>query len=268
MKKYVIVFIALFMVSGCEDVVEIDVPKDSTRLSIDALVRIDTSEPTTHIAVKAMGTTGFFEEIEPAVLDRIQLLDTSTNTMKDLVEDPSGSGIYVADWSTSGLVQGDFQLNILYNNEQYEAMATFVPTVPFDVLEQGDDTLFSEGETEIVLSYTDEADNEDYYLFDFGFNLYLVSEDTFYPGESFEFSYFYEDGLETGRELNISILGIDKGFYDYMGQLIAQSGGDQGPFQTPTATVRGNIINTTDPDNLAFGYFALCQEYKGTVVIE
>ncbi|MBD0776579.1 DUF4249 family protein [Maribacter sp. ANRC-HE7] len=268
MKKYVLVIFVLSFVFGCEDVVEIDVPKDDTRLSIDALIRIDTETSTTRVAVKATETTSFFEEIEPAVLDQIQLLNTSSNTITDLVEDPSGSGVYVANWPTRELMEGDFQLNILYNNEQYEATTTFVPTVPFDDLRQGDGTLFSEDETEIVVSYTDVANSDDYYLFDFGFNEYLVSEDTFYPGQSFEFSYFYEDGLEAGRNLNISILGVDETFYNYMNQLIAQSGGDQGPFQTPAATVRGNIINTTDSENLALGYFALCQEYRETIILE
>lgn len=268
MKKYVLVIIGLTLVFGCEDVVDIDVPKDDTRLSIDAMIRIDTETSTTRVAVKAAETTSFFEEIEPAVLDRIQLLNTSTNTATNLVENPSGSGVYVANWPTRELMEGDFQLSIVYNEEQYEATASFVPTVPFDDLKQGDSTLFSEDETEIVVSYTDVANSDDFYLFDFGFNEYLVSEDTFYPGQQFEFSYFYEDGLEAGMTLNISILGVDEPFYNYMNQLIVQSGGDQGPFQTPAATVRGNIINTTDSDNLALGYFALCQEYRETLILE
>jgi hypothetical protein len=53
-----------------------------------------------------------------------------------------------------------------------------------------------------------------------------------------------------------------------MNQLIVQSGGDQGPFQTPAATVRGNIINTNNLDNFALGYFAVCQEYVETIVLE
>ena len=65
-----------------------------------------------------------------------------------------------------------------------------------------------------------------------------------------------------------------------MNQLIVQSGGDQGPFQTPSATVRGNIINVTnidnidsfdnveDRDNFALGYFAVCQTFRDSIVIE
>ena len=256
------------MLVGCEDVVEVDVPKDATRLAIDALIRVDTDEPITQVQVTAKETTSFFEEIGPAQLDQIALLNTSTNTMTALVEEPNGSGRYIANWPTDQLIQGVLQLTIVYNNELYEANTAYVPSVPFDDLKEGDGTLFSEDETEILVSYTDDANRIDFYLFDFDFNEYLVSEDTFYQGQSFEFSYFYEEGLESGRELNISILGVDEAFYNYMNQLIVQSGGDQGPFQTPAATVRGNIINTSNSDNFALGYFAVCQEYAETIVLE
>ncbi len=268
MKKYLLILPLLLFSLGCEDVIEVDVPEDDPRLSIDALIRIDTDLMVTRIEVKATETTSFFEEIGPAVLDRIQLMNTTTNTATDLEEQSVNSGIYVTNWQTTDLTQGELQLNILYNGELYEANTSFVATVPFDNVEQGDGSLFSEDETEIIVTYTDVADRDDYYLFDFDFYEYLVSEDSFYQGQSFQFSYFYEEGLEAGRELNISILGVDVEFYNYMNQLIVQSGGDQGPFQTPAATVRGNIINLSDPDNLAFGYFALCQEYRETVIIE
>ena len=268
MGKYLILVLTLIMVVGCEDVVEVDVPKDETRLAIDALIRVDTDVLTTQVKVTATETTSFFEEIGPASLDEIQLINLSTNTLTDLVEEPTGSGRYVANWSTDQLIQGELQLTIRYNNELYEANTTYVPTVPFDDLKQGDGSLFSDNETEILVSYTDDLNRVDFYLFDFDFNEYLVSEDTFYQGQAFEFSYFYEEGLESGRELNLSIIGVNEAFYNYMNQLIVQSGGDQGPFQTPAATVRGNIININNLDNFALGYFAVCQEYIETIVLE
>ena len=268
MGKYLLLVLTLIMVVGCEDVVEVDVPKDETRLAIDALIRVDTDVLTTQVKVTATETTSFFEEIGPASLDEIQLINLSTNTLTDLVEEPTGSGRYVANWSTDQLIQGELQLTIRYNNELYEANTTYVPTVPFDDLKQGDGSLFSDNETEILVSYTDDLNRVDFYLFDFDFNEYLVSEDTFYQGQAFEFSYFYEEGLESGRELNLSIIGVHEAFYNYMNQLIVQSGGDQGPFQTPAATVRGNIININNLDNFALGYFAVCQEYIETIVLE
>ena len=108
-------------------------------------------------------------------------------------------------------------------------------------------------------------------MFDFDFNEYLVSEDEFYQGQPFEFSYFYDDGVQSGMEVQISLIGVDEPFFNYMNQVIVQSGGDQGPFQTPSATVRGNILNVSDEngtDNFALGYFAVCQTYTQSITLE
>ncbi len=269
MNKFIIyIVLALLLFSGCQDVIEVEVPNDKPRLSIDGLIRVNVNEPVVQIKVKATETASFFEEISPAHLSEVYIANTTNNSQIDLVEEPLGSGIYISEWPITNILQDELQLTIIFKGEVYTAKTSYIPTVPLDAIHQGDGTLFSGEETEVVLSFTDEPNREDFYLFDLDFNEYLVSEDTFYPGQSFEFSYFYEDGLESGRELNISIIGVDESFYNYMNQLIVQSGGDQGPFQTPSATVKGNIVNTTNADNFALGYFAVCQTYTNIFVIE
>ncbi|MBT8303161.1 MAG: DUF4249 domain-containing protein, partial [Bacteroidia bacterium] len=90
----------------------------------------------------------------------------------------------------------------------------------------------------------------------------------------------YDDILLEGEDLDISILGADQEFYNYMDLLIQQSEGDFGPFETPALTVRGNIFNVTDIDNIdsfdnvdnesnfPLGYFAIVQEFKETIIVE
>jgi hypothetical protein len=41
-----------------------------------------------------------------------------------------------------------------------------------------------------------------------------------------------------------------------------------GPFQSPPATLRGNIINATNFDNYALGYFRLSETDSGNYIIE
>lgn len=251
---------------GCQDVIEVEVPIDEPRLVIDGLIRLnDTESLTTLVQIKANVTSSFFENIQPVKLDGILLLNLESGNSETLSE--ISSGIYQKSVPTKLLTEGELLLLIQYNDQEYQATTTYVPAVPIDNLTQGTNTLFTGDETEIVVSFTDAPDRVDFYLFDFGFDEYLVSEDTFYLGQSFEFSYFYDGELRTGTELNISILGVDEPFYNYMTQLIVQSGGDQGPFQTPAATVKGNIVNSTDPDNFALGYFAVSQTYTSTLEI-
>lgn len=269
MKKIFYSILFLCLSYGCQDVIEVQVPIDQPRLVVDALLRIDDIQnPTTVVRITTSITSSFFGDITPAQVDQISILNTLTNTELQLPEDTVGSGVYRRDIATEFLTSGQLLLKINYNGQVYEASTSFVPSVPIDTLVQGTNTLFNNDETEIIISFTDAPDRVDFYLFDFDFNEYLVSEDTFYPGQSFQFSYFYDPGLKPSTELEVGILGVDEPFYNYMTQLIVQAGGDQGPFQTPAATVKGNVINTTNPDNFALGYFAVSETFTSNLIIE
>ena len=269
MKKSLYILFLIFLSFGCQDAIEVQVPVDNPRLVIDALIRIeDIENPTTTVRIKATVTSSFFDEVSPAELNNISITNTVLGSQLVLDEEAPGSGIYRRDISTDLLTFGELLLSINFENQEYEARTAFVPSVPIDSLAQGTSTLFTGDETEVLISFTDAPDRVDFYLFDFDFDEYLVSEDTFYPGQPFQFSYFYDPGPEPGTELEIGILGVDEPFYNYMTQLIVQSGGDQGPFQTPAATVKGNIVNMTNPDNFALGYFAVSETFTSTLVIE
>jgi len=268
MKKIYLTFIVLCSFYGCQDVIEVEVPIDSPRLVIDAVIRMSNlDQPNTVVQIKASVTSSFFDEIEPAELSTISITNLDSNTTVSLTEQTPGSGIYRADIPTNRLTDGSSRLSISYQGQTYEAETSFVPSVPIDELRQGTSTLFTGDETEIVLTFTDVPNRVDFYLFDFDFDEYLVSEDTFYPGQLFQFSYFYDQELQPQTVLDIEILGVDEQFYNYMNQVILQSGGDQGPFQSPAATVKGNIVNITDPDNFALGYFAISQTYTASLQI-
>jgi len=285
MKKiYSILFMALLFV-GCEDVVEIEVPQTPPRLSIDGLVRLDASQAITTVQIKASLTSSFFENVTPAELNSISIINPDYEPTSPLDSQALGlvevaPGIYEGSKGTIFFTEGELQLAIEHEDQRYLALTRFIPSSPIISLEQGDGTLFSGNETEIEVTFTDDVDRDDFYLVDLDFGDYLVTEDEFYNGQTFKFSYFYDDGVQAGREINISLLGVDEPFYNYMNQLIVQAGGDQGPFQTPSATVRGNIINITEIDNInsfdnvensdnfALGYFAVCQTFTETIVVE
>lgn len=264
---------------GCQDVVEIDVPQTPPRLSIDALIRLDTSQEITTATIYADLTSAFFDEVTPADLTSISIFNpdyelTSADDSQTLVFFEVAQGVYGASKNTDFFTEGELQLNIEHERQQYLAVTSFVPSAPISSLEQGDGTLFGGNETEVEVTFSDNGEREDFYLVDLDFGDYLVTEDEFYNGQSFKFSYFYDDAVQPGMEIRISLLGVDESFYNYMNQLIVQAGGDQGPFQTPAATVRGNIINITEGDNaanlsnFALGYFAVSETFTSTIIIE
>lgn len=273
--------LAFATLASCEDVVEVAVPNEPPRLTIDALIRVDTSQATTLAQVKVKETNSFFESVVPANLTQITIFDLAQNSASILLEDPEGSGIYSSEMSTEALVNGgEFFLQIDFEDEFFVAYASFQQSVKIDSLVFGEGILFDEDDTELVVTFTDVSERDDYYLFDFDLGNFLVTEDEFYQGQTFSFSYFYEDELNPGDELEVSIMGVDEDFANYMNKLIEQSEGAFGPFETPAITVRGNIINATTidnennfdntntSDNFALGYFAIVQEDKRIIIVE
>ncbi|WP_394971488.1 DUF4249 family protein [uncultured Croceitalea sp.] len=279
MKKVFIILVIISVFSSCEDVIEVEVPTIEPRLNVDALIRVEDESTSTQVEVKITLTSSFFEESIIPQIDLVTITNLDAmNTMDDnvivLEEDVMEPGVYTNIIENNFLEQGRLLLTINYQGIIYTATTQFVPTVPINSLRQGTETLFGGDETEVIVSFIDNGTRDDFYLFDFDFNEFLVTEDLFYQGQEFEFSYFYDDEINPGQEIEISILGVDQEFYNYMNQLIVQAGGDQGPFQTPASTIRGNIINlsitdnTSQSQNFPLGYFAVVQEFKQSLIIE
>ena len=300
MKKWLFLLgIWALGLTSCEEVIDVEVPVEDPRLVVEGLLRVDTTEVFVPVEVKLSQTAGFFDEIQPVtdaeqVIIILQAFDedgmsTGTGT-KSLTQLEPGSGVYVPDPSfdadqplrVSTALSGDilYTLVVQWRGRRYAAQTRYVSSVPIDELRLGDGTLFDGDETELVVRFTDDPDRDNFYVFDFGFGNFLATEDTFYKGQQFEFSYFYDEDFEAGTELEVGILGADRTFYNYMDLLIEQTDGQQGPFQTPVATVRGNVFdvtnldndqvmdNTSQPNSFGLGYFAIVQEFTERITIE
>ena len=284
--------------TACEDVIEVEVPSEDPRLVVEGLLRVDTSQTYIPVEIRLSQTAAFFEEIRPVTdVEEIAIIyqkledgiPTGDTFVSSLTQVDPGSGIYVPDPSfdtdqriPTAILQDPylFVLVIQWRGRRYAAQTEYVSSVPIDALRIGDGSLFGEEETELIVRFTDDPDLENFYVFDFGFNNYLTTLDIFYNGQEFEFSYFYDQEFEPGTVLEIGLLGADRTFFNYMDLLIEQSGGQQGPFQTPVATVRGNVFdvtgldniedvdNTGQPDVFPLGYFAIVQEFTSRITIE
>ena len=287
MKKLVPILVFTALLCSCEDVIEVDVDSEEPRLVVDAIIRIDTSQTFFSPAIRVSRSTSFFEESVPVSnitqMTISNLGDDGLGTGFIIMEEiEPGSGVYrdrdpvSVDFFTSG----ELILQIVHEGRLYFARSRYAPGVQIDNIKQGDETLFSEDNTEVIVEITDQADRENYYVFDFGFGEFLTVEDQFFKGQSFEFSYFYEKDLMGNEELEVSLLGADQGFYDYMSLAIEQTQTDGGVFQTPVAIVRGNIFDVTDldndelfdnvaqPDVFPLGYFAIAQEFISTLTLQ
>jgi len=272
MKQLIYSFIILFTVSSCEDVIDLEVPSSKPRLVIDASFEfyLDQGPLTIDGYLRLTLSTPFFNETVPSINNAtVYITNLEDNSVVDF-EASGNDGFYSPVFNSVIIPEFDtqYELTVVYNNETYKATTQIYPTVPIENIEQGDGTLFEGDETEIKVTFTDDGTRDDFYLFDFDFNLLEVSEDRFYQGENFTFSYFYEDMIP-GQNITVKILGIDQRYFNYAGLLIEQSDQEGGnPFQTAPALLRGNIINTSNNDNYALGYFNLSQANRYNFTIQ
>jgi hypothetical protein len=157
-----------------------------------------------------------------------------------------------------------YTLSILFEDELYTATETLKSVVPIDFVDQIDDGGFTGEDIELKAFYTDPAGIENYYFFEFRSEIVLtptleVYEDRFTDGNQI-FGFYTEEDLEAGDIVTIRNHGVSGQFYNFM-FILLQQGSEEGggPFETQPATVRGNCLNVTNPNNFPFGYFRLSE---------
>lgn len=274
MKNILFILVSFLLFTNCEDVVDVEVPNGEPRLVIDASLEFFTNETGAielgeNTIRLTMSAPFFNEEVTPVSDASIVITDVTNDFEIIRYWESFEPGVYTpSSYTVSGYdLDSDYELTIIHDGETYKATTKIIPTVPIDGLEQGDGTLFDGDETEVIVTFTDDGMRDDFYLFDFDFSLFLASEDRFYQGTQFNFSYFYENMVD-GKNIVIKILGIDEQYYNYINLLIEQSGQDGGgPFQAPPATLKGNIVNITNPDNYPLGYFNLSETEQAEITI-
>jgi len=118
-------------------------------------------------------------------------------------------------------------------------------------------------EIEVTFYYKDNASQANSYLNSITqpyspFPEIEVEDDEHSNGNLMQESYSHEK-LKAGDQVGFKLYGISKSYYNYMFKLILATGNDGNPFPTTPSAVRGNVINQTNSNNYAFGYFRLAE---------
>lgn len=239
---------------SCEEVVEVELKESAPRLVVEASLLWQKGTEGNFQVIKLTTTAAFFDdETPPAEGAQISIL-SETGELYNFEEiDP---GIYLNEQFAPELHKR-YELSIIYQDETYMAMESLIPVSELQFIEQNSNGGFGGEDTELKVYYNDPAGVDNYYLFRFLFDDLAIQlyEDEFTDG-NLNFAYFSNEDLVPGEEVGFDIQGISKNFYEYMFILRSQAGTNGGgPFQTQPTTVRGNIVNITNPDNFAFGYF-------------
>lgn len=259
MKVYKTFFLLLIVLnlSGCEEVVKVDLEETRPRLVIDAAILVPKTFLPASQTIKLTTTTSFYDdEVPPASGANVSVRDE--NGEIHLFAETE-AGIYTNNTLVPELGE-TYSLEILYEGETYRAEETFVPVPELQFVEQKDEAGFAGENIELRAFYQDPGGTDNFYLFRFLYSeLYIqIYNDEFTDG-NLTFAYFTDEDLSSGDEVLFEIQGISRRFYEYMFILRSQAGSGGGPFQTQPTTVRGNIVNTDNPGNFAFGYFRLSE---------
>lgn len=258
--KFYLVLISSFLFFGCEDVVDVDLNTAPPKLVIEASINWYKNTPGNIQNIKLSTTTDYFASQIPVVSGASIFITNSSNMVFNFIEVPQ-TGNYICN-NFIPVLNEMYTLTVIHNGSTYTATETLQPVAPITETAQNNEGGFSGDDIEVKAFYNDPANEVNYYLYNYAYPDqikvdYYVDEDTFYDGNQF-FSISQNEDLEVGDKIEITHFGISKAYYNYMSILVSLAGlSGGGPFQSPPATVKGNIINTTNPSNTALGYFSL-----------
>ena len=271
--------LALFSLTSCEDVIEIDLEQGETLLVVDG--RITTEAGIQHV-IRLTETAPYFENVPaPAVSNALvyvqtydannQLINTDT-----LLEDAAKPGNYLTQ-TTQGLMDHRYVLNIEYNASRYRAESTITRIPPIDSLRY--EYREAEGPFDAgyyVYYYGPETPGVgDNYLFIIYRNGVRYSEPSqlyFASDELVDGNYignldFTPEPFELGDTITVESYTTSNDQYQFYLELSTQVN-NGGIFASPPANVRTNIKNLDPSGKKAVGYFsANAMERKSIVIL-
>jgi hypothetical protein len=264
MKKTVLflaIIIALFF-NSCEDVIPLDLNTAAPKLVIEASINWKKGADGNQQKIKLTTTTDYFGTVIPKVSGATIFIKDSNNATYNFTE--SGvKGEYICN-NFKPVINQSYLLTVVSQGETYNASETLKSVAPITEIIQNNEGGFTGKNIEIKAYYNDPANESNYYLYKYVYSNQVKSnfyadQDIFFDGNKF-FSISQNDDLKMGDAIEVSHYGISKSYYNYLTVLVSIAGNNGGgPFQSPPATVRGNIVNTTNPANFPLGYFSLSE---------
>lgn len=260
MKKYLVLLGILTLLLGCIDIVEVDLEEAEPRLVVDAIMEWKKDSRGDEQTIFLSRTRGFFEDTPSPVSGAFVEVQNS-NGIKFTFEEIQPGEYKTTEFEPE--LNEAYSLNIEVDGNTYVASEQMTPVVPIDFVDQSAEGGFSGEDIELRVFYTDIEGQENFYLFKLfspflAFPEFSIFDDEFSDGNR-SFALFFDEDFEVGMQIPIQLHGISQDYFNFLQILLAQVGSAGGPFETQPATVRGNISNKNNSDELIFGYFGLSE---------
>ncbi|MEO8535258.1 MAG: DUF4249 domain-containing protein [Flavobacterium sp.] len=261
-KNKAFVFFSLLFVlfaSSCEDVVNLDLETGDPKIVIDAEIIWKKGTTGSEQVIKISKMAPYYSAVTPKVSGAQVRVENSTGDVFTFTE--SGPGLYVCT-NFVPVLNMEYTLHVEAEGQILTAVEKLTSATPINRVEQklvpdfgGEDVI------ELTFYYNDPADQVNFYLSDYRsefliFPEYELTDDDLINGNEVR-TRFTDQDMKAGNTVNITHRGISKNFYNYMNLILEATSGN--PFSVPPGNIRGNIINTNNPNNYALGYFRLCE---------
>ncbi|MEE9362787.1 MAG: DUF4249 domain-containing protein [Cellulophaga sp.] len=278
-KKIIYLSVLVMTALSCEDVIDVDLEKGKEKLVVDASINwyrnfpANTMEIGANQKIRLTTTAGFYDGKAAAASDAIvTITNDSTNEVFAFVEEGS-TGEYKCS-NFKPIVNNSYELNISYKGENFTAKETLIQTPIIDSIKQKRGGVFDKDEIVLNVHYKDDGNEDNFYYFDYITSIsknkeLSISDDQFTNGnETFEIiNYEGDDKIKVGDTFDIEFYEISSQYYQFLDVLTYQIY-TSGIFDPAPAEVKGNVINTTTPDNYAYGYFRVVIGNKAIVTLD
>lgn len=268
--KILLVLITSVLFFSCEDLIDVTLDTAPPKLVVFASIEWQKGTLGNNQKVKLTTTTAYFNTVIPTVSGATVFITNSENTKFNFIETPNTGEYLCADFVPK--IDETYTLTVLANGETFTATETLKSVAPITEITQRNDAGFTGDNIEIKTFFNDPEKVDNYYVFKTKSNIspipsYNIFDDNFTQGNE-NFRIFSDDDIKTGDNVDITLFGISKRYFEYMRKLTAIAGSSSGgPFATPSATVRGNILNKTNSKNFALGYFNVSEtDYRNYVI--
>jgi hypothetical protein len=249
----------LFVLAGCEDVVDVKLDQGQPQLVVDGFV---SDQPGPYV-VTLSKTAPYFENTRtPRVMGAVVKISDNEGNTETLTEAEPGK--YVTN-TLQGKIGNHYVLDIQAEGEEYRAETDIKRVPEIDSLEQSfktKSTFWDEGY--YVLYYGPEYPGPgDYYRFKIYRNDTLINQplnllvrsDEFVEGKYISGPEMNDKPFKVGDRVKIETCSITEDNYHFYNEMFIQIN-NGGLFANPPANVRTNVINRNPGSaKKAVGYF-------------
>jgi hypothetical protein len=276
MRKTIFFFSSLLLaLTSCTEVIDYNLDKGQERIVIEGSI---TTEEKEHL-IKVSRSGEYFSTGKAGQVSGASVVLTDGVSSVNLLEIPSGSGIYRTPANFKAQVGKTYTLSVTVDGEEYKASAFVYPVAPLDsiAVAQLFEPVFGGGidSTYTIMMYARETPGlGNYYLWHYYINGKLMSDtlrnvrfadDDIVDGQYFTDFPVYnipQDKVKPGDTITMSMQSISKLDYKFFVSVMLETEWRGGPFDGPPANVKGNFSNG------AIGLFIASDISSQSVVIE